>query len=395
MWGRLFVALAALLALAGCQQEVEQVGEEDLGPIEEILDEVTMTVWPGVVDSAGQRYVRLINGFFAGEPTAYWFAGFASKNSPDVFWFCREGDTACPFDDRGVIDRERTVGDPVFAAIPGESDYSPFWLAWVVYVPEDYQPNELKSVYGIEQAAAEGEVLVEPVFYDHGGEIGPREVVMHCLLVLTGTVLEGNGDPLVNDSSQDAAYLPAEKGWFRQYQVEFYDFTPTEGVFAPDDASESTVKMRSSDIFVFFRDCENGSESIVCDYAATSSEIGAVSERGIEEDITGDGDKADNNNIISGFPGAVLEDPLDRPYSPLWKVHVVRIPPEHDDEVVLLDTTGDQNITDIKDPQTMREYVEAGLIDEPMPMTEAQAGNSIPGNDGDVFFNCPSQAAPL
>ncbi len=381
-----------LFLVSGCSGSTGASGvEEARGPIEDRLDDLDETVWPGVVTEDGTRLVRLLNGFFQGEPSAYWFAGFASRNTPDVFWFCREGDAACPFDARGVTDPSRAVGHPVFASLPGDADYSPFWLAWVVFVDDDYEPDALKSVQGIADAEARGEVRVEQVFHDFGGATGPQEAIHHCLLVLTGTELEGNGDDLVGQPGVPSHSLAPQTGWFEGYAVEFFDFTDNEGLFPPDPASETRPKMPAADIFVFFRDCEGGSASRVCELAATSAEAGAVSERGVEEDLTGDGDKADNNNIISGFPGVENTDEQDAPYSPLWKVLKVLIPPEHDDEVRLFDTTGDQDDSDIKDLGTLREYLGEGLLEEPIALSETQAGNAIPGNDGEVFFNCPSQ----
>lgn len=384
----------ALLACGtGCPAQPVDTGEPELGPVEDIVDDVSMTVWPGVVKDDGVRELRRINGFNAGKPTAYWFANFASKSARDAFVFCRDGDTACPFDERGVLDWTRTVGNPVFSTIPGRVDYSPFWLVWRVTVPADYEPDALKSVAGIEAASRAGRVVVTREIFDHGGAVGPGPTLMHCLLTLTGTELEKNGEDLINQPGKPSLYLPPRFGWFEQYRVQFYEFTPGDGVFPPDVASESTPKMRSSDIFVFFRDCEDGSQSEVCHYAASSSEIGAVSERGIEFDLTDDGDKSDTNNIISGFPRKTNDDPLDRPYSPLWKVNRVVIPVANDDLVRLFDTSHDQNVSDVTTPQVLRDYVARGLVMAPQPMSETQAGNSIPGNDGEVFFNCPSQVA--
>ena len=385
------LASALLLLACGCPAPVPPIDEPELGPIEDLVDDVSETVWPGVVKDDGVRELRRINGFQGGKPTAYWFANFASKSSRDEFVFCRQGDAACPFDERGVLDHERIVGNPVFSTIPGAADYSPFWLVWRVIVPDDYQPDELKSVAGIEAASRAGRVQVERVIFDHGGDIGPAPTLMHCLLTLTGTELEKNGEDLINEPGHLAMRIPPREGWFAQYRVQFYDFTLSEGVFPPDVASESIPKMRASDIFVFFRDCDGGSQTEVCDNAASGSEFGAVSERGIETDLTRDGDRSDTNNIISGFPRKVSEDPLDKPYSALWRVNRVVIPPGNDDRVHLMDTSHDQNATDINTPQRMREYVAAGLVLAPMPMSETQAGNSIPGNDGEVFFNCPSQ----
>lgn len=392
IWNARWVAAACLPLMLGCPEAapVSDV-EESLGPIDNAIDEISKTVWPGNVRDDGQRYVRLLNGFFDGVPTAYWFAGFASRRAADVFWFCREGDEACPLDNNGVVDRERTVGDPVFARVLGESGYSPFWLIWVVRVPADYEPNQLKSVHGIQKAAEAKEVQVERVIYDHGGDVGPDAAIMHCLLVLEGTTLEGNGESLVAQPGVPSMALPVRSGWHKRYSVKFFEFTPSDGVFPPDPASESVPLMPSSDIFVFFRDCAAGSNMPPCQQS--SGLHGAVSERGVEVDLTNDGDKADNNNIIAGFPRTPAPHPDDRVYSPLWKVSKVRVNPAHDRDIKLIDLTEDQDDTMIKDLRTMGSLVQSGMLEEPEFISEEGASDQVPGNDGLVFFNCPSQVA--
>ena len=387
----LAAAVAAVAFSLGCSETDDSGGaEEDLGPIETVLDEVTQTVWPGNTLPDGSRHIRRLNGFFDGGATSYWFVGFAPRITADVFWFCRESDTACPVDDKGVIAWDHVVGQPVFARVPGEDGFSPFWLIWVVTVPDDYEPNEIKSVLGIERAAREGRVGVRRLIFDHGGAVGPDESLMHCLLVLDGTTLQDNGADIVGKPGEPSMVVPVAKGWHKQYQVNFFDFTNSEGVFAPDTATESRPLMPSSDIFVMFRDCEGGSEVEQCKHVG-EGELAAVSERGVEDDMTGDGDKADTNNVIVAFPGVEPTNPNDPKYSPLWRVNVVRIEPEHDEDITLIDDTSEQNGTEVTSIATIREKVGEGLFAEPENMSESMAGNRIPGNDGRVFFNCPSQ----
>ena len=151
--------------------------------------------------------------------------------------------------------------------------------------------------------------------------------------------------------------------------------------------------MPFADIFVFFRDCEGGSESPACD--GTTGLLGAVSERGVELDLTADGDKADNNNIISGFPRTPSLDPRDRVYSPLWRVMRTRIPADHDSDVLLIDSTRDQNESMARSPQDIRALVQAGLVLPPETVSEAEASDAVAGNDNVLFFDCPSQVADL
>ena len=390
-WGRLSLAVAATLALAGCAGDSAGRAEKDLGPIERVVDEVALTVWPGKVQDTGVRYIRRLNGFFDGKPTAYWFAGFASRITADVFYFCRQGDTACPLNARGEVDPEHIVGAPVFARIPGDEGYSPFWLVWRVHVPPDYEPNEIKSTRGIERAVAAGRVTVERVITDHGGDIGPDETIAHCLMVPDGTILQDNGSEIVGRPGVKSKVVPLRDGWNNQYRVKWFDFTVSEGVFAPDPATESRPLMRSANIFVFHRDCAGGSKSNLCQYATAG--LVAVSERGVEQDFTADGDKSDNNNIISGFPRTQNRDPRDVAYSALWKVNVLRVLPDRDNDVELIDTTLDQNKCGPRSTDDIRALEASGVVAPAAPMSEAMAGNSIPGNNGKVFFNCPSQVA--
>ncbi len=379
-------AVAAALSCVACVSD--PTGEPDKGPIEETLDQLTATLWPGTVRDDGTRYVRRINAFFDDHPSAYWFFGFASRLTTDVFFACEPDDARCPLDERGAIAWDRVVGRPVFARVPGEPDFSPFWLVWRVVVPPDYEPNGLKSVDGIARAARQGRVSVEQVIFDHGGAVGPQPAVIHCALVLDGTELEYNGEA-VDPPGAPAVVVEPHFGWHRQHRITFYDFTPTDKVFAPDPHSLSRPLMPFSKIFVLFRDCGSGSDSPAC--ANKTSFFGAVSERGVEKDLTGDGDKADANNVIIAFPGKDPPLPTDPPYSPLWQVNVVRIPIEHDPEVHLIDTSGNQNESDVRSVTRIREYVDQGLLEPPLVMSEEAINNQITGNEGQVFFNCPSQ----
>ena len=390
MWqhGVLCLGLAlALATLPACP--TGEVGDPDYGPVEATIDEVSMVAWPGQTREDGSRYVHRLNGFFDGVGTSYWFIGFASRITADVFFFCPEGAEGCPFDDRGALAWDKMIGDPVFARLPGQAGYSPFWLAWTVAVPETYEANEIKTLGSLETATDSGRVAVQQAFHDYGGEIGPDEVLLHCLLVLEGTELEDNGAGLVFDKGYPSREVPLQAGWHEGYRLGFFDFTATEGVFPPDLATESRPLFQFSDIFVMFRDCENGSAAPVCELV--NGEFAAVSERGVETDITSDGDKADTNNVVAAIPGEDPVTPGDKAYSPLWRVNVVKIKPENDAAVTLIDDTQFQDETQIKSLEQIRAFVDEALVHPPEFMPEGMAGNSIPGNDGKVFFNCPSQ----
>lgn len=388
---RALAAAPIVMALAaGCAGDPSIAPEQDLGPLDDLIDDLTRTVWPGVVDGDGDRFIRHVNGFLDGAPSGYWFAGLAPRFTADVFWFCRDGDV-CPLAPDGTVNTGGFTGSPVFARIPGEQTYSPFWTVKVVRVPVDYQPDDLKSALGIEEAAATGRVTIEPLVIDHGGATGPAPVIVHCLLVLHGTTLERNGMELIGSPGVASVALAPRQGWHARYRVDYYDFTPTDGYFAPDPSGVELARMPWSDTFVLYRDCDGGSQAELC--GLTSGVFPTVSELGVEQDLTGDGDVADTNNLLAAQPGQPPLAATDRPYSPLWSIKVVRVRPEHDAEVRLIDTTGDQADSDLDSVAALRAAVTAGLVDEPQPMSEAQAGNSIPGNDGEVYYDCPSQVA--
>ncbi len=384
--------LSLCLALGACDTDPPaQKGEADLGPIEHSLDQNGLSVFPGLTRADGSHYIRQINGYFNGEETGYWFFGFASRATADIFVFCREGDVVCPFDSHGRAQWSHMVGAPVFSRMPGEVGFSPFWLVWRVTVPADYEPNELKSVAGVQAAVAAGRVKMTLNLHDHGGTVGVGQTIMHCAHVMAGTTLERAGEDIVGRPGVKNRIIERRVGWHKQYRINFFDFTASEGVTSPDPNSQSRPLMRISDIYVAFRDCNGGSKSTVCGLVNTLA--GSVSERGTETDLTADGDKSDTNNVLVAFPGHLPVDPVDaeRVYSPLWRVNKVLVKPDHDKDVLLIDDTHDQTKSMIKSVADVRAWVAKGWINPIVFVDEGMTGTAILGNDGLTFFSCPSQ----
>ncbi len=365
--------------------------EPDLGPIEATLGDTGLSVFPGLTRADGSHYIRQINGYFNGEQTGYWFFGFASRATADVFVFCRESDAVCPFDAKGHAQWAHMVGNPVFSHMPGMVGFSPFWLVWRVSVPDDYQANAIKSVAGVHTAAAAGKVKLAPNLHDHGGTIGIGQTIMHCAHVVADTTLDRTGQYIVGKPGVKIREIERRLGWHAGYRIAFFDFTASEGVTAPDPNSQSRPLMRTSDIYVSFRDCNGGSQSTVC--KLVNSLAGSVSERGTETDLTHDGDKSDTNNILVAFPGTLPLDPVDadRVYSPLWRVNKVLIRAAHDKDVRLIDDTHDQTLSDLKTVADVRAAVAKGFVAPITFVDEGMTGTAIPGNDGLTFFSCPSQ----
>lgn len=347
----------------GCGDPEATAEEPSLGPIESILDPGANIKWPGEVDDDGVRRVPRRTAFFDGEPVSFWYGLPSTRATADIFWFCRRGAQRCPLDEDGVLVPSSAIGDPIFARMPGEFGYTPYWLVWIVSVDDDYQPNSIKSVFGVEQASAAGEVEVTALVFDHGGSIGPNGAVMNCLLVLAGTELEGNGGEIVGKPGVLARHIELRQGWHKQYRVNYFDFTASEGIIPPDDASESRPQMPASDMYVLQRDCAAGSASPVCDGA--ESDLVSVDEPDLERDINGDGDMSDTNNVLGGFPGSSAANDMDRPYTALWRLLGLRVAPAHDAEVELIDGGGASQVTSTAQ---IGELVDAGWLDEPVLM---------------------------
>ena len=379
----------AVIAATACGGD-EGGADEDRGPVEDIVEFADRINWPGI-DRAESREIPFIRGFGEDGPAAYWFLGFASRRTADSFWFCREGDTECPLDANQRLNWDRLVGNPLFTRLPGQEGFSPFWQMWTVRVPEDYEPDFIKTIDTLNTLQDEGTVAAQPFILDFGelfGEvIGPQEVILHCALVLTGTTLAENGE-LMPDGVTPMLALEVRAGWHEGYRVEFVDFSLSDGVFAEADDSENRPLMRKANIYIHWRLCEGDPMPEICDIQTQSDGERPVSERGLGEDITGDGDTNDTNNTLGSVPCKVPLDPEELPYSPLWGVNKVMVQPGA--SISLIDTTGDQLQSDIKSAVDMFAAVDLGDISEPEPQTEDSSGNPVPGNDGQIFFNCPN-----
>lgn len=410
---------AVLLAFAtGCSAAEESGVDADRGAIEATLELGDRVNWPGL-DQASGRVIPMIRGFANDVISGYWFLGFASRRTADSFWFCKAADIdagLCPLDANRRLNWEKLQGNPIFTRIPGDPEFSPFWQQWVVTVPDDYVQNSIKTPETLDAKKQEGLVTVEPLRIDFGDffleEVGFKEVVLHCALVLEGTLLEGNGESTMSncdrpnvmfDCETPMIELQRKQGWFQRagedgaYVLNFFDFSPSDGVFpaATDEqaASSNRPLMRFANIYILWRDCEADPRPPICDlpnyaYADTRP----VSERGLGQDITGDGDSTDTNNVLGSLPCA-LDNPAELPYSPLWGPQRVNILSESDSEIALVDSYADQFESDLMSAFDIFDAVEAGQCDEPVPMEEDETGNPVPGNEGRVFFNCPNPVA--
>ena len=416
--------VAGLLGTAcgGGEDDAGGLCEDALGLIEQTVKGGMRAQWPGVQDLDARppvRVIRRLNGFngTTGEEAGSWFMGFSSRRTADSFVFCRENDDACPLDEHGRFDWDHIVGDPIFSTIPGNEDFSHFWQIWVVRVPDEYEPNCIKSKAGLHPLSFDPAYSKEPLIRDFGvggnpaQPIGFRETIVDCALVLDNTVLEVMGEGMPYDANVPSMSLDKRTGWFDGYKLSFFDFSKSEGVFpASRDQDASTTErpiMVTADINVFARRCDIESVPGVCQLLNRTEGRAFISERGVEYDFIGDGDRRDTNNIISNsphLPAPTVENFSDiapyqdfvTDYSPLWKIWVIEVQGEYNWEIDLIDTARDEQGnpwamgSDVRTAKRVFELRDAGIVTRKQ-MPEDEAGTQIPGNNGVVFFNCPNQ----
>ncbi len=368
----------------------EPGADVDRGPIEATVGFAERVSWPGV-DRAAGRVIPFVRGFAHGGPSGYWFLSFGSRNTVDAFFSCRQGDPDCPLDPNRRLNWEAIVGRPIFSHIPGDPEFSPFWQVWKVTVPPGYVADSVKTIESLHRLDAAGVVTVEPLIIDFGkffGEpTGPSEVVLHCALVLSGTDLENNGGPMP-DGSANMLRLERRRGWHKGYSVEFMDFTPSDGVFPQAADSDSRPRMRFANLYIIWRWCQKDPKPRICGLPGYAyADRRPVSERGLGQDITGEGDSSDTNNVLGATPCG-LRRPTERPYSPLWAPQQSFVQDPYD--LALIDTYADRNRSDVASADALFDATALGILDMPKAMREDETGNPVPGNEGQIFFNCPA-----
>ncbi|MBI2894527.1 MAG: hypothetical protein HYY06_13325 [Deltaproteobacteria bacterium] len=388
---RVIRILSLSSVLMACGGSEPSGGDPDRGPIEDILSFEERVSWPGM-DQASGRVLLSLRGFSNGEQIGYWFLGFGARRTDDAFFFCREGDEACPLDQHQRLNWDRLVGHPIFTRIPGDPEFSPFWQMWVVRVPEDFEPDSVKTIETLDRLAQAGEVSADRFILDFDRifeeYVGPREVVLHCALVLAGTELSENGLTLV-DGKLDILRLQRQLGWFEGRRVEFVDFSFSEGVFPAANDSDSRAETRVANVYIMWRSCDVEPRPAICDVPGYANPtMRPVSERGLGQDVTGNGDPFDTNNVF-GATRCRRTSPLEIPYSPLWGPQAVTVAPER----ALVDTYGDLARSEVQSSEDISDAVAQGEAPPPTVMMEDETGNPVPGNEGRVLFDCPFSVA--
>ena len=150
------------------------------------------------LDELSQRYAGetpLVQGWFRDRTALYYdFGTIAQPVTPArVLW------PVHGFDAQGNPVAMRNQR-PIFSTIPGVDGYSGVWRLSYVVVADKAQPNELRTLQGIEDAVRRGRAAIRETPLTINLPIVPR------------------GQRLARDST------PAMVGWYQGREVQFFDF---------------------------------------------------------------------------------------------------------------------------------------------------------------------------
>lgn len=220
-----------------------------------------------------ERDVLLVTGFAEGDPVRYWDLGAVpSDDTMPMYFLCRrETGSAC-----APVDHP-----PVAELLPGDVGHSHFGRVHEVEVTDAWDGERLPSRQAIDDAVRDGLVRA-PVRTDRSA---------HCPIVHPDVRLDlGEGS--------EAAPAPIYVGGIEAACIPFHE---THGLRALSDTTEGLVLVRN--VYALFRDGEDA----------------PISEIVRDEDLTGDGDRRDTNNVL-GVAFSSLT------YTPLWRVVRVVVP---------------------------------------------------------------------
>lgn len=305
--------ILALVAWTGCADPVE--------PPPSLYDDAALAAQIANADGIDGVAPRF-SGFVHGEPVEYWILGPAPTRAMPVYRICRpEGDEECaPVDHPPVVD-----------LLPDEDGYSPFTQVHWVQVRRGWS-GQFTSFDEI-HAYLEANDLPAP---------RSTSRFEHCLIAADDALLDVGPD--------GATRGPEASIYVRGLEARCFDFTATR----PNRALLPDGDMFIRHVYMLTRE----------------DETEPLSEPVRMEDMNGDGDQLDSNNIL----GAGLED---ADYTPLWKVVRVTVPaglpsidttPEYTDATDMFDIAPDYTIT-------------------------ARADRIVDHEITDMLVNCPIQSA--
>lgn len=242
----LTVGLGALFVLTGCAPEDDEQPQVEEQPFEDARGSLPAEQLEGLLSGT----LPLQWGFVEGEWRAGWVVGdgreqenLAPEWISEVYVFCHDSEfESCPTE-------APKHGENVFATLPVDAAYSPYWQVVRVRVPDDYVDSSIKS---------------EELIFESGWETERLPMVVNCPIHAPGAWLE-NGTMVRNNL-----------GWYQGWAIEYWDFGLVDMVDGVIPAQEG---------YALYRDGE------------------LLSEVALDEDVNMDGDLGDTNNIFGWASG--------------------------------------------------------------------------------------------
>lgn len=308
--------LAHALALAGCASEPPP-------PPASLYEDAELAALVDAndgIDGVAPRFGAFANG----EHVRYWHLGERSA-APMRAYRLYEGEAGerAPIDHPLVVDR-----------VPGEEGYSPYLHLHWVRVPAGWS-GRLRSFEEVEEAVAAGAV----------GAPEPESRYVHCPIAALDAEL---------DLGDGATAVPDTPVWLRGLEARCFDFSQRR---APRPLL-STGSMIVRHVYVLVRDGEDA----------------PLMEAARMEDMTGDGDQLDSNNVF----GVGLRD---GDYTPMWRMVLVTVPADY----ASIDTSGDEAVADYRDARDMF------VIDADYRITPIE-GSVVEHQLTEVHIDCPIQS---
>jgi hypothetical protein len=267
----------------------------------------------------------ILHGFVDGEPVSYWTVGLSPATPQRVRVLCREAEGECVLEDHPMV----------LEALPGEEGYSAFARVTEVHVTEDYAGEVMPSFEAIDDAVRDGLATLEE-----------RNAYINCPVVAPDIRLELPGG---DDIGGGAVYV-------RGMEAACLLFDRGSGRLGLGERGTEMGEVLIRNVYVLTRE---GEEMPLMEAARM-------------EDITGDGDAVDSNNIF----GAALGD-VD--YTPLWRMVAVTVPSDY----ASIDTASDQTMADYTRDSDM--FTVDELTYEIAPID----GQIVGYEETDMLINCP------
>lgn len=311
-----FGALGLMVSLLGC---------DDPPPVPSIYDDPALAAQIEESDEIDDVELRF-GGFVHGVEAYYWSIGRVGPQTMPLYQLCARTQTeeCAPIDHPPIVD-----------LVPGEDGYSPFGRVHSVRVPPSWH-GLLTSFEEVEEAVAAGEIDA-PIATTR---------YLHCPIAARTAQLEIGADQII---------APDATIYVRGMEARCFDFSAVSGPGVLE--ADGTMIVRN--IYVLTRE----------------GETGPLAEAPRMEDLTGDGDMVDSNNVF----GVGLDD---GDYTPLWRIVRVTVPAEY----ASIDTYLDEERADYTSATDMFQIAPDYTI---TPVT----GRIVDFTMTDIVFNCPLQSA--